>query len=152
MVRTKQISAVEVLEDTLERVREVDGRTGQVDAREAHTEEDLNSVHAFTLVTEDYARIQAEKVDKMIKAGENPGPLAGVPYTAKDIFTVKGVQSRAASKILSNYISPYSATVVERMAEAGKPTKVALIAIARKLLTRLNAMLRTNSDYRKTAA
>lgn len=36
------------------------------------------------------------------------------------------------------------------MAEAGKPTKVALIAIARKLLTRLNAMLKTRSEYQKT--
>lgn len=119
LVKTKQISAVEVLEDTLERIREVDGRPGQVDAQEAHTEQDLNTVHAFTLVAEDYARSQAEKVDQMIKDGQNPGPLAGVPYTAKDIFTVQGIQATAASKILSNYISPYSATVVERMEEAG---------------------------------
>ncbi len=119
LVRTKQISAVEVLEDTLERIREVDGRPGQVDAPPAQSKEDLNSIHAFTLVAEDYARTQAEKVDERVKNGENPGPLAGVPYTAKDIFTVKGIQATAASKILSNYISPYSATVVERMEKAG---------------------------------
>jgi aspartyl-tRNA(Asn)/glutamyl-tRNA(Gln) amidotransferase subunit A len=119
LVRTKQLSAVEVLEDTLERVQEVDGRPGQVDAPEAHSEEDLTTVHAFTKVTEDYARQQAERIDSLIKKGEDPGPLAGVPYTAKDIFTVKGIQATAGSKILSNYISPYSATVVERMEEAG---------------------------------
>ena len=119
LVRTKQLSAVEVLEDALERVREVDGRPGQVDAPEAQSEEDLSTVHAFTKVTEDYARQQAERIDSLIKKGENPGPLAGVPYTAKDIFTVKGIQATAGSKILSNYISPYSATVVERMEEAG---------------------------------
>ena len=119
LIKTKQISAVEVLEDTLERIRQVDGRTGQVDAPEAQSEEDLSTVHAFTLVTEEYARKQAENIDQLIKNGENPGPLAGVPYTAKDIFTVKGIQATAGSKILSNYISPYSATVVERMEEAG---------------------------------
>jgi len=119
LIKTKQVSAVEVLEDTLERIRRVDGRTGQVDAPEASSEEDLSTVHAFTLVTEDYARQQAEKIDKQVKEGKNPGPLAGVPYTAKDIFTVKGIKTTAGSKILSNYISPYSATVVERMADAG---------------------------------
>ncbi len=119
LVRTKQISAEEVLDKTLERVRQVDGRAGQVDAPEAETELDLNTVHAFTQVTEEYARIQARQVDRLLKEGKNPGPLAGVPYTAKDIFTVKGVRATAGSKILSNYISPYSATVVERMAKAG---------------------------------
>lgn len=119
LVRTKQISAVEVLEDTLSRIREVDGRPGQVDAPTANTPEDLSTVHAFTLVAEDHARKQAEKVDQMVKDGQNPGPLAGVPYSAKDIFTVKGIQATAGSKILSNYVSPYSATVVERMENSG---------------------------------
>jgi len=119
LVKTRQISAIEILEQTLERVRSVDGRTGQVDAAQAQSEEDLNTVHAFTLLTEEHARGQAEKVDQMLKAGENPGPLAGVPYTAKDIFTVKGIPATAGSKILSNYVAPYTATVVERMAGAG---------------------------------
>lgn len=119
LIKTRQISAVEVLEETLERVRSVDGRAGQVDASNAQSKEDLNSVHAFTQLADEHARGQAEKVDQMVKAGENPGPLAGVPYTAKDIFTVKGIPATAGSKILSNYIAPYTATVVERMAEAG---------------------------------
>jgi aspartyl-tRNA(Asn)/glutamyl-tRNA(Gln) amidotransferase subunit A len=119
LIRTKQVSAEEVLDKTLERIRQVDGRPGDVDAPVANTEEDLNTVHAFTLVTDEYARKQAKQVDKLLKEGKNPGPLAGVPYTAKDIFTVRGVRSTAGSKILSNYISPYSATVVERMADAG---------------------------------
>ena len=56
LIKTKQVSAVEVLEDTLERIRLVDGRTGEVDAPEASSKEDLSTVHAFTLVTEDHAR------------------------------------------------------------------------------------------------
>ena len=119
LVRTKQVSAEEVLDKTLDRIRQVDGRPGEVHAPEAETEQDLKTIHAFTLVTEDYARDQARQVDRLLAEGENPGPLAGVPYTAKDIFTVKGIRSTAGSKILSNYISPYSATVVERMQAAG---------------------------------
>jgi aspartyl-tRNA(Asn)/glutamyl-tRNA(Gln) amidotransferase subunit A len=91
LIKTRQISAVEVLEETLDRVRAVDGRTGQVDGSQAQSKEDLSSVHAFTMLADEHARGQAEKVDQMVKAGENPGPLAGVPYTAKDIFTVKGI-------------------------------------------------------------
>ncbi|RLD00273.1 MAG: Asp-tRNA(Asn)/Glu-tRNA(Gln) amidotransferase subunit GatA [Chloroflexi bacterium] len=119
LIRTKQLSALEVLEETLERVNQVDGRPGEVDAPEASSEEDLSTIHAFTLVTEDYARRQAQKIDQLIQDGNDPGPLAGVPYTAKDIFTIKGIRSTAGSKILSNYVSPYSATVVERMEDAG---------------------------------
>ena len=65
LIRTKQISAEEVLDKTLERIRQVDGRSGQVDAPEAKTEDDLNSVHAFTLVTEEYARKQARQIDQL---------------------------------------------------------------------------------------
>ena len=119
LIKTKQISAVEVLDDVLERVRQVDGRPGEVDAPPAETEEDLSTIHAFTQVTEEYAREQASKIDQLIREGVNPGPLAGVPYTAKDIFTVKGIRSTAGSKILFNYHAPYSATVVERIEEAG---------------------------------
>ncbi len=119
LVRTRQISAEEVLDKVLERIQQVDGRPGEVDAPEAESQADLNSIHAFTLVTEDYAREQARRIDKLVGEGKNPGALAGVPYSAKDIFTVKGVRATAGSKILSNYIAPYSATVVERMAQAG---------------------------------
>ncbi len=82
LIKTRQISAVEVLEETLERVRDVDGRVGQVDASQAQSKEDLSSVHAFTTLADEHARGQAEKIDQMVKAGESPGPLAGVPYTA----------------------------------------------------------------------
>ena len=51
LIKTRQISAVEVLEETLERIRQVDGRPGQVDAPEAETKEDLSTIHAFTTST-----------------------------------------------------------------------------------------------------
>ncbi len=118
LVRTGQVSAVEVLENTLERVREVDGRPGRLDAGEI-TPEDENKVHAFIHITEEMAREQARKVDEMVARGENPGSLAGVPLSVKDIFTVKGAPATAASKILSNYDAPYTATPVQRALDAG---------------------------------
>lgn len=118
LVRTRQISAVEVLEDTLQRVQDVDGRPGSLDHGPL-TDEDRNTVHAFVELTHALARRQAEEIDRRVAAGENPGPLAGVPVTFKDIFTVKGVSATAGSRILSNYTAPYSATVVERMLGQG---------------------------------
>lgn len=118
LVRTRQVSAVEVLENTLERVRKVDGRPGSVDHGPI-TEEDQKKVHAFTRVTEELAREQAEQVDSLLAAGEDPGSLAGVPVTIKDIFTVKGVEATAGSRILEHYVAPYSATVVDRLLGEG---------------------------------
>lgn len=118
LVRTKQLSAVEVLEDTLNRIRAVDGRPGTLEPGPI-TAEDRESVHAFIELTQDLARRQAEEIDRRIAAGENPGPLSGVPVTFKDIFTAQGVRATAGSKILSNYTAPYSATVVERILDQG---------------------------------
>lgn len=118
LVRTRQVSAVEVLESAFERTDAVDGRPGQLDAGELTTE-DKRTVHAFITRTQDMARRQAERVDGMIAAGENPGPLAGVPITVKDIFTVKGALTTAASRILADYQAPYTATPVQRALDAG---------------------------------
>lgn len=119
MVRTGQVSALEVLEEHLDRVKAVDGRPGEVDRGEDLSAEDRERVHALITLAEDYARLQAEQVDQQIQSGADPGPLAGVPYTAKDIFTVQGIRTTAGSKILTNYTAPYTATVVERMNAAG---------------------------------
>lgn len=118
LVRTGQVSAVEVLESTLDRVRAVDGRPGVLNPGEI-TREDEAYVHAMITLTEELAREQAQKVDAMISEGRNPGPLAGVPITVKDIFTVKGAPATAASKILANYQAPYTATPVQRAIDAG---------------------------------
>jgi len=49
------------------------------------------------------------------------GPLAGVPFAAKDLFCVRGVPSQAGSRILEGYRPPYTSTAVERIAGAGAP-------------------------------
>jgi aspartyl-tRNA(Asn)/glutamyl-tRNA(Gln) amidotransferase subunit A len=118
LIRKGEVSAVEALESALKRVEQVDGRPGSLDAGEI-TPEDEKKVHAFITQTEDLARQQAEAVDKQLAEGVIPGPLAGVPYTAKDIFNVKGTLSTAGSRILSSYEAPFTATPVARMQKAG---------------------------------
>lgn len=118
LIRKGEVSAVEALESALTRIEQVEGRSGSLDAGEI-TPEDEKKVHAFITRTEDLARQQAESVDKQLAEGVIAGPLAGVPYTAKDIFNVKGTLSTAGSKILSNYEAPYTATPVVRMQKAG---------------------------------
>ncbi|MGM0373493.1 MAG: amidase [Chloroflexota bacterium] len=118
LVRTGQVSAVEVLESVLDRVRAVDGRPGSLDPG-GMSPEDEQYIHAFITLTDELAREQAQEVDQMIAEGRNPGPLAGVPITVKDIFTVKGAPATAASKILANYQAPYTATPVQRAIDAG---------------------------------
>jgi aspartyl-tRNA(Asn)/glutamyl-tRNA(Gln) amidotransferase subunit A len=116
LVRSRKISAVEVLEASLQRITAVDGVAGKVNG-DPNAEAD--KVHAFITLTEKRARSQAETVDKKLSVGEDPGPLAGVPITVKDIFCVDGTPSTAASKILANFVAPYTATPVARMESAG---------------------------------
>jgi aspartyl-tRNA(Asn)/glutamyl-tRNA(Gln) amidotransferase subunit A len=113
-VRRGDLSALEVTEAVLEHIESVDGVPGSLDG-----DPDAPGVHAFITVTGERAREQARSVDARLAAGEDPGPLAGVPFTVKDIFNVKGTPSTAASRILANYTAPYTATPVARMEGAG---------------------------------
>jgi aspartyl-tRNA(Asn)/glutamyl-tRNA(Gln) amidotransferase subunit A len=103
------------LDSALARVRAVDGDPGHLDG----SREDGDRVHAFITLTEERARMHAKSIDDKTAKGESLGPLAGVPFTAKDIFTVKGVLAAAASRILSNFKAPYTATSIDRLEQAG---------------------------------
>lgn len=118
LVKTKQVTAEEVTQSNLKRISRVDGRPGQLESGEL-TDEDRQKVHAFITLTADQALAQARTVDAKIQRGEEVGPLAGVPLTVKDIFCVQDTPSTAASKILANFVSPYTATPVERLVSAG---------------------------------
>ncbi len=76
-------------------------------------------IHAFNLVTADAARQAALAIDRRVAAGEDPGPLAGVPVALKDNLATRGVPTTCSSRILEGWRPPYDATVVERLAAAG---------------------------------
>jgi len=118
MLRQRQVSAGEILDATLDRIRAVEGRTGTLEPGEL-TAEDTRQVHSFISFTEAEARAQAQAVDRQIAGGEDPGPLGGIPFTVKDIFCVRNTHSTAGSRMLANFRSPYTATSVERMLAAG---------------------------------
>ena len=109
LVRQKQVSAQEILDSALNRISLVDGQQGSLPQNGLDSQE-LSKIHAFITVTDGLARSQAKEVDRKIAAGIDPGPLAGIPFTVKDIFTVRGTPSTAASKILANFIAPYTGT------------------------------------------
>ncbi len=117
-VRRGELSAVDVIEAVLERIAAVDGRPGVLE-NGGESAADRKKVHAFITLTADRARIRAEAIDRAVGAGEDPGPLAGVPVTVKDIYCVQGTPSTAGSRILANFVAPYTATAAARLEENG---------------------------------
>lgn len=101
-VASGETTAVDVLSDHLARI----------DEREAE-------VHAFNLVLRDEALHTAQQIDERISAGEELGPLAGVPIALKDNLCTRGIPTTCSSKILDGWRPPYDATVVSRLADAG---------------------------------
>ena len=74
--------------------------------------------NAFITVNEELSLAQAQAADKMIAAGQ-ARPLTGIPIAQKDIFCTKGWLTTCGSKMLSNFVSPYDAGVIERFNQAG---------------------------------
>src|SRR5471032_2317059 len=102
-VKGRRISALSVTEAALARIARHDP-----------------VLNAFTDVTADRARARARAVDAAIAAGQNAGPLAGVPFAVKNLFDVQGLSTRAGSKI-NRDLKPSlrDATLIERLEAAG---------------------------------
>ena len=79
------------------------------------------AVHAYLELTEDMAYEAADKIDAAVADGtlDSMGPLAGVPVAFKDNMNLEGTHTTCSSKMLENYVSPYTATCVARCIEAG---------------------------------
>jgi aspartyl-tRNA(Asn)/glutamyl-tRNA(Gln) amidotransferase subunit A len=75
--------------------------------------------NAYLTLSHERAFAAAQRVDDRIAAGEDPGPLAGVPIAIKDVIVTKGVRTTAGSRLLERYIPPYDATAVTRLEAAG---------------------------------
>ena len=77
-----------------------------------------NDVRAYLTLAPEMALEQAAEADRRRAAGED-GPLLGVPLAIKDVISVEGLPATAGSRLLEDYVPPYSATAVERLCQAG---------------------------------
>jgi aspartyl-tRNA(Asn)/glutamyl-tRNA(Gln) amidotransferase subunit A len=100
-IASGEASALDVTEAHLARIAAIDG-----------------DVHAFLHVDADGARETARRLDARRGAGEQLGPLAGVPIALKDIVATKGIPTTCGSRMLEGWVPPYDATVVRRLRDA----------------------------------
>ena len=100
-VNAKEASAAEIAEALIPHAARVDERLG-----------------AYLQLTPDLMREHAARVDARVRAGESL-PLAGVPVAIKDNMCLTGTRTTAGSKILENFVAPYTATAVQRLLDAG---------------------------------
>jgi len=100
-VNSREASAVEIAEAMIPHVARVDA-----------------SLDAYLELTPELMREHARKVDARVAAGETL-PLAGVPVAIKDNMCLTGTHTTAGSKILENFVAPYTATAVQRLLDAG---------------------------------
>ena len=76
-------------------------------------------IHAFLTLTPDEALAQAADADTLLRGKGKKPPLLGVPIAVKDVLAVEGIRATCGSRILENFVPPYTATAVARLLEAG---------------------------------
>ncbi|MCG7905452.1 MAG: Asp-tRNA(Asn)/Glu-tRNA(Gln) amidotransferase subunit GatA [Candidatus Thiodiazotropha taylori] len=103
-LKAGEFSSVELTGHFLERIERLDG-----------------NINAFITTTAEQALAEAAAADEKLKAGD-AGPLTGIPIVQKDIFCTEGVKTSCGSRMLDNFISPYDATVVTKLKQAGVVT------------------------------
>ena len=101
-LRSGEVASTELTRAALERIRATDAQ-----------------VRAFITVTEEQALAAAAHADDLLRAGDAPSPLTGVPIALKDVLMTKGVRTTAGSRMLDDLTPPYDATSVARLRAAG---------------------------------
>ncbi len=105
LIRKGEISPAEVVRSYLARIEALEGR-----------------IQAYNTLTGESALKAAERLGKRRTAGEPLPSLAGIPLAIKDVICTRDVPTTCSSRILANFIPPYSATVINRLDRAGALT------------------------------
>jgi aspartyl-tRNA(Asn)/glutamyl-tRNA(Gln) amidotransferase subunit A len=101
-LRARQVSAVELAEESLRRIREAQPR-----------------LNAFITITEHLALEQARRADEELARGVDRGPLHGIPYALKDLFATRGIRTTCGSKIFAERITDSDSEVYRKLTDAG---------------------------------
>ena len=101
-IQAKEVTAVEAVQACL---------------KEIEKKESL--IHAYVTVDEEGALKQAAEVQKKMEAGDLTGPLAGVPLAVKDNICTEGLRTTCSSRILENFVPPYTAQALQNLQAAG---------------------------------
>lgn len=99
-----QFSSLELTQALLERIKRLDSQ-----------------YNSFITLSEEQALLQAKAADASRAAG-HATPLTGLPVAHKDLFCTQGIRTSCGSRMLDNFVSPYNATLVERLNQAGMVT------------------------------
>lgn len=101
-LRSRRISCLELTDQCLDQIAKLNPR-----------------LNAFFTVTQDTARIQAQRLDHELANGRDRGPLHGIPIAHKDLISTKGVRTTSGSKLFRDNIPTVDAPIVEKLAAGG---------------------------------
>jgi aspartyl-tRNA(Asn)/glutamyl-tRNA(Gln) amidotransferase subunit A len=93
-----EITSVELTKSVFDRIGKVEDR-----------------IKSYITLTEELAMEQAAAADELFKRGDELPPLTGIPVAIKDVICTKGVLTTCGSQILGNFVSPYDATVMQKL-------------------------------------
>lgn len=102
LLRKKEISPLELTNVFLKRIEELN-----------------DTLHAFITTTSETARQAGKEAEVQIQNGNYRGPLHGIPYACKDMFSTKNIQTTGGSRVLSDWVPEKTATCVLRLTAAG---------------------------------
>ena len=100
LLKKREITDIDITSAILKRIHQIDAR-----------------VRSYVTITEENALIAARNVHEHRSKGDALPPLAGIPMALKDNFCTRGVRTTCSSRMLENFIPPYSATVVDKLLE-----------------------------------
>jgi len=101
-MKKREISSEEIVKSIYDRISRVEDK-----------------LHSFVTLTEEEALLQARNIDEKVGKGDFRGLLGGIPVVIKDNICIKNVRATCSSHILENFISPYEATVINRLRDEG---------------------------------